>query len=59
MQFEVRKVGRFYRLWKINEKKYAGGHFVNKITAINQGLNWLRYRGEKGYVRGNKILVRK
>jgi len=59
MPFEVKKVGKSYKLWKINEKKYAKVKFKTKKTAINQAKNYMRYRKENPIVVGNKILNRK
>jgi hypothetical protein len=56
MPFQVKKVGKSYKLWKINEKKFSKVNFKSKKTAINQAKNYMRYRNETPIVVGNKIL---
>ena len=60
MPFQIRESpdGKF-RLYNLHKKKYAKKIFKSRETAISQGLNWMRYRGEKGYVVGDKILHKK
>lgn len=59
MPFEVRSVKGKYKLWKINEKTYAKPTFNTRESAINAGMNYMRYRREQPYVSGNKILSKK
>lgn len=60
MPFLIRKTpeGKF-RLYNMHKKVYAKKTFNSRETAISQGLNWMRYRGEQGYVVGDKILHKK
>lgn len=48
----------FYKLLKLKENKFAKPNFKTKQNAINQAKNWMRYRKEKPYVKGNYILSR-
>lgn len=57
MAYKLVKAKGGYKLYKINEKKFAKTLFKSKQAAINQALNWMRYRGEKGKVVGNAILL--
>ncbi len=45
-----------YRLYNLHKKEYAKPFFNTKETAISAGKNFMRYRGEKSYVVGNRIL---
>ena len=45
-----------YRLYNMHKKEYAKPYFNTKETAISAGRNLMRYRGEKSYVVGNRIL---
>ncbi len=59
MPYKIVKFANHYKLYKIKEKKYAKTKFKTKQTAINQAKNWMRYRGERPFRRGNLILNRK
>lgn len=56
MPFQVKKVGKSYKLWRISEKNYVNVKFKTKKSAINQAKNYMRYRNEKPIIVGNKIL---
>ena len=45
-----------YKLYNIHKKVYAKASFRSKESAVRQGLNWMRYRKEKGKLVGNKIV---
>ena len=45
-----------YKLFNIHKKKYAKPKFNTKETATSAGKNYMRYRGEKSKVVGNRIL---
>jgi len=45
-----------YKLFNIHKKKYAKPKFNTKQTATSSGRNYMRYRGEKSKVVGNRIL---
>ena len=57
MPFTVKKQpdGK-YKLWNSKKKEYAKPSFNTKDSAISQGKNYMRYRGETPIVKGNKIL---
>ena len=59
MPFQVKKVDGGYRLWRIKSKTFAKPLFKTRESAINQGKNFMRYRGETPIVKGNKILNKK
>ena len=57
MPFKIVKQpdGRF-KLYNEHKKVYAKASFKTKEAAARQGINWMRYRKEKGVLRGNKIV---
>tara|TARA_R110000850_G_scaffold10504_5_gene37391 strand:+ start:1580 stop:1771 length:192 start_codon:yes stop_codon:yes gene_type:complete len=57
MPFQIKKQpdGK-YKLYNLHKKEYAKASFKTKESAAKQGINYMRYRGEKGKVVGNKIL---
>ena len=60
MPFLIEKVNKEkYRLFNTNKKVYVKKDFKSKDSAIKSGINYMRYRGEKGVVKGNKILSKK
>ena len=58
MPYQIKKQGEKYKLWNISKKQFVNKEYKSKETAINAGKNFMRYRKEKGYVKGNKILSR-
>jgi len=46
-------------LWRIKQKTYVKKTFNSKQSAINAGKAYMRYRGEKPYLSGNKLLNKK
>lgn len=48
-----------YRLWNLHKKAYAKPTYKTKESAANAGKNFMRYRGEKPVLVGNKILAKK
>jgi len=57
MPFLIEKISKDkYRLFNIDKKIYVKKDFKTKDSAIKSGINYMRYRKEKGYVKGNKIL---
>ena len=56
MPYQVKKVGDKYKLWNISKKEYVNKSYNSKETAIKSGMNFMRYRKEKPYVKGSKIL---
>lgn len=58
MPYQVKKVGDKYQLWNITKKEYVNKKYNSKETAVKSGMNFMRYRKEKPYLKGNKILAR-
>jgi len=58
MPFQIIYKDNFFRLQK-PDGTFAKSKFKTKQSAINQGLNWMKYRKEKGIVKGNKIIIKK
>ena len=56
MPYEVKKVGKNYKLYKLKEKKYVKTNYKSKQSALNAGVNFMNYRNEKPVIRGNKIV---
>ncbi len=59
MPYQVKKVGDKFKLYNLHKKQYVNVNYKTKESAINAGKNFMRYRKEKPYVKGNKILPRK
>ena len=58
MPYQIKKQGEKYKLWNISKKQFVNKEYKSKETAINAGKNFMRYRKEKPYVKGNKILAK-
>tara|TARA_R110000796_G_scaffold219691_1_gene335731 strand:- start:1631 stop:1813 length:183 start_codon:yes stop_codon:yes gene_type:complete len=57
MPFLIEKISKDkFRLFNINKKVYVKKDFKSKESAIKSGINYMKYRGEKGVVKGNKII---
>ncbi len=56
MPFQINKVVKKYKLWNIKKKVYVKKEFNSKETAVSAGKNYMKYRNEKPYLKGNKIL---
>ena len=56
MPFRIDKTPEGFKLYNLHKKEYAKATFKTKQSAARQGVNWMRYRKEKGRVVGNKIL---
>ena len=56
MPFQIKKIGKKYKLWNIKKKVYVKKEFNSKETAVSAGMNYMKYRKEKPYLKGNKIL---
>lgn len=56
MPYQIKKVGKKYKLYNIKKKEYVNKEFNSKETAISAGKNYMRYRKETPIVKGNKIL---
>lgn len=58
MPYNIVKKGDKYMLRK-KDGTFVNKKYKTKQTAINSGINFMRYRKERGYVKNNKILVKK
>ena len=59
MPYQVKKVGKKYKLYNLSKKSFVNKEFNTKDSAISAGKNYMRYRNEKPIVKGNKILSKK
>tara|TARA_R100001509_G_scaffold164990_1_gene144580 strand:- start:12905 stop:13087 length:183 start_codon:yes stop_codon:yes gene_type:complete len=59
MPFKIEKKKDKWKLYNIHKKVYVNKTFNSKETAISAGKAYMRYRGEKPYLSGNKLLHRK
>lgn len=59
MPFRIDKVGDEYKLYRIKQKNYVNVKFKSRMSAISAGKNYMRYRKEVPYVKGNMILNKK
>ena len=58
MPFQIIQKDNIFRL-KRNNGTYVKAKYKTKKSAINAGLNFMRYRKESGIVKGNKIIKKK
>jgi len=57
MPYKVINIGGTkYKLWNLNKRQFAPIVFNSKESALNQGVNWMRYRREQPVIVGNKII---
>jgi hypothetical protein len=57
MPYHIKKIGKKYKLYNINKKKFVNIEYKSKESAIRAGKNFMRYRGEKRpRLVGNKLL---
>ena len=59
MPYLIKKVGNKFQLYNKTKKVLVKTKYKTKQTAINAGLNFMRFRGEKGIVKGININVKK
>ncbi len=59
MPFKIIKVKDKWKLYNIHKKVDVKKSFNSRETAISAGKAYMRYRGEKPYLSGNKLLNRK
>tara|TARA_R100000734_G_C3319032_1_gene114096 strand:+ start:6545 stop:6745 length:201 start_codon:yes stop_codon:yes gene_type:complete len=48
-----------YKLFNLNTKKFVKTNYKSKESAVKAGMNFMRYRKEEPYLKGNKLLNRK
>jgi hypothetical protein len=58
MPYQIKKINNVYKLWNIKKKIFVNINYKSKETAQKAGMNFMRYRKEKPYIKGNKILSR-
>ena len=46
MPFQIKKVGKKYKLWNLKKKVYVKKEFNSKMTAVSAGKNYMKYRNE-------------
>tara|TARA_R110001592_G_scaffold96063_5_gene276169 strand:+ start:1417 stop:1596 length:180 start_codon:yes stop_codon:yes gene_type:complete len=57
MPYQIKKVGKSYKLYNLSKKKFVNINYKSKASAMSAGKNFMRYRGEKKVkVVGNKLL---
>lgn len=56
MPYQIKKVGKSFKLYNLHKKKFVNVNYKSKESAINAGKNFMRYRKEVPIVKGNKIL---
>jgi hypothetical protein len=49
MPFRINKVGSVWKIYKLDENRYATREFKTRAAAINMAKNWTLYRREHGY----------
>ena len=59
MPFTINKGRHGYRLYNPKKKQYVQVWFKSKESAARQGINYMRYRGERGKRVGNRIIGQK
>tara|TARA_R110002012_G_scaffold316436_1_gene531384 strand:- start:6789 stop:6974 length:186 start_codon:yes stop_codon:yes gene_type:complete len=59
MPYQIKKVGKKYKLYNLHKKQYVNKEFNSKESALSAGKNYMRYRKEIPVVKGNKILNKK
>ena len=58
MPYEIIRSGKKFRLYNLTKKEFVNATFNSRETAINAGKNYMRYRGEKPVVKGNRIVTK-
>lgn len=43
MPFKIVRVGQNWKIYKLDDKKYAKPKFKTRQAAVNQARNWIRY----------------
>tara|TARA_R100000654_G_scaffold28502_2_gene53105 strand:+ start:8776 stop:9204 length:429 start_codon:yes stop_codon:yes gene_type:complete len=56
MPYQIKKVGKKYKLFKIKEKTFVNKEYNSKESAVKAGMAMMRYRKEKPVLKGNKLL---
>ena len=56
MPFKIIQTSQGFRLYNLHKKEYAKPVFKTKQSAARAGLNFMRYRHERGKLVGNQIV---
>jgi len=64
MPYQIKKIKNndntyTYKLWNISKKEFVKKNFKTKESAVNAGINYMKYRKEKPVLVGNKLLNKK
>lgn len=59
MPYQIKKVGKKYKLYNMHKKVFVNKIFNTRESAISAGKNYMRYRKEVPVLKGNKILNKK
>ncbi len=57
MPYKIIKKGKYWKIYKIDDKVFAKPRFKTKQSATNQANNWLRYRHELHPMRFKKVQI--
>ena len=55
MPFEIIEEDMFFKIKNIKKDKVVNIRFKTKAKAVNQAMNWMRYRGEEPILIGNLV----
>ena len=56
MPFQIKKTPQGWRLWNLHKKEFAKPVFNSKQSAARAGINFMRYRHEKGKLVGDRLV---
>jgi len=59
MPYQIKKEDDSYYLYKLKDGTRINKKFKSKQSAVNMGFQFMRYRKEEPYLKGNKILNKK
>jgi hypothetical protein len=59
MPYTIKKKNDKYKLYNDKKKEFVKIDYKSKQSAINAGKQFMKYRGEKPIVKGNKIINKK
>lgn len=55
MPYLIKKIGNSFKLYNLTKKEFVNIKYKSKQTAVNAGKNFMKYRGEKPKLKGNKL----
>ena len=56
MPFEIRRTPEGFRLYNLHKREFAKPVYKTKKSAARAGLNFMRYRHERGKLVGNRLV---